>query len=66
MVERIAVRIRVSKLGTKDIPTGGGTVRATHYAVRGGLERDLWYTGASLVYVRFTAEDGSQVDYVLR
>ncbi|WP_378949630.1 DUF6134 family protein [Paracoccus sp. R86501] len=58
--------IRVSNLGNESIATGSGAVQATHYAVRGGLERDLWYANGSLVHVRFFAEDGSQVDYVLR
>ncbi len=58
--------ISVSNLGTENVATGSGTVAATHYALRGGLNRDLWYAGATLVHVRFAAEDGSQVDYVLR
>ncbi|WP_411840414.1 DUF6134 family protein [Paracoccus sp. ME4] len=58
--------ISVSNLGTETVATGSGTVAATHYALRGGLNRDLWYAGATLVHVRFAAEDGSQVDYVLR
>lgn len=58
--------ISVSNLGTENVMTGSGAVPATHYALRGGLQRDLWYADATLVHVRFTAEDGSQVDYVLR
>lgn len=58
--------ISVSNLGTENVATGSGTVAATHYALRGRLNRDLWYAGATLVHVRFAAEDGSQVDYVLR
>ena len=58
--------IRVRKLGAEAVSTGQGQVSADHYAVRGGLDRDLWYEGAKLVHVRFTTEDGSQVDYVLR
>lgn len=58
--------ISVSNLGTENVATGSGTVAATHYALRGGLNRDLWYAGATLVHVRFAAEDGSQVDYVMR
>ena len=56
--------VTVSALGTETVATGSGPVSATHYALRGGLDRDLWYDGATLVHVRFTAEDGSQVDYV--
>ena len=59
-------QISVSNLGTETIATGQGPVQATHYALRGDLKRDLWFAGATLVHVRFAAEDGSQVDYVLR
>ncbi|MTH36055.1 hypothetical protein GL279_15745 [Paracoccus limosus] len=58
--------IKVSNMGPESIATGAGTVKATHYALRGGLNRDLWYDGAKLVHVRLTADDGSQVDYVLK
>lgn len=56
--------INVSNLGQESIAAGSGTVKATHYALRGGLNRDLWYDGTQLVHVRLTADDGSQVDYV--
>ncbi|CAM3377004.1 DUF6134 domain-containing protein [Paracoccus nototheniae] len=58
--------ITVSNLGMDSVATGQGPVEATHYALRGGLDRDLWYAGATLVHVRFAAEDGSQIDYVLK
>lgn len=58
--------IRVSSVGGESVATGSGKVQATHYAVRGDLKRDLWYADGKLVHVRFAAEDGSQVDYVLR
>ncbi|WP_374633524.1 DUF6134 family protein [Paracoccus sp. (in: a-proteobacteria)] len=58
--------IKVRKLGTESIATGAGPVQATHYAVTGGLNRDLWYAGGKLVHVRFAAEDGSVIDYTLR
>lgn len=56
--------IKVSNMGQESIDTGSGAVKATHYALRGGLNRDLWYDGAQLVHVRLTADDGSTVDYV--
>ncbi|MCJ8140064.1 DUF6134 family protein [Falsirhodobacter halotolerans] len=59
-------QISVRNLGAENVMTGSGQVQATHYAVRGGLDRDVWYAGSKLVHVRFTADDGSQVDYVLR
>ncbi len=58
--------ITVRNLGEQTVKTGAGAVKATHYAVTGGLQRDLWFKGAQLVHVRFAADDGSQVDYVLR
>ncbi|WP_134682374.1 DUF6134 family protein [Paracoccus ravus] len=59
--------ISVRNLGGESIATGHGKVSATHYALSGGLNRDLWFDGAGqLVHVRFAAEDGSTIDYVLR
>ena len=58
--------IRVSNLGSEAVATGGGTVQADHYALRGDLNRDLWFAQGKLIHVRFNAEDGSQIDYVLR
>ena len=58
--------IKVRNLGTENVATGAGPVQATHYAVSGGLTRDLWYADGKLVHVRFAAEDGSVIDYVLR
>ena len=59
-------RISVRNLGTETVNTGAGPVRATHYALTGDLNRELWFAGSTLVHVRFLAEDGSQIDYVLR
>ena len=58
--------VRVSNKGVESIATGAGPVQATHYALQGDMNRDLWFAGAKLVHVRFTAEDGSQIDYALR
>jgi Domain of unknown function (DUF6134) len=59
--------ISVRRLGHETIAAGGQQVGATHYAIGGGLKRDLWFDGQKrLVHVRFTADDGSTVDYVLR
>ena len=59
-------KISVTKLGEESVNTGAGAVKAMHYAVSGGLDRDLWYQDGKLVHVRFKAEDGSTIDYVLR
>lgn len=59
--------ISVRNLGNDTIATGHGNVQATHYAISGGLNRELWFDGSGrLVHVRFAAEDGSRIDYVLR
>ena len=58
--------ISVRNLGQETVATGAGAVKATHYAISGGLQRELWFNGAQLVHVRFAADDGSVVDYVLR
>lgn len=58
--------IQVRNAGTESVKTGAGPVQATHYVVSGGLNRELWYADGKLVHVRFTAEDGSVIDYALR
>ena len=58
--------ISVRKLGTESVATGSGSVKAAHYAVSGGLNRELWYADGKLVHVRFKADDGSAIDYALR
>lgn len=58
--------IAVRRLGSEQVQTGHGPVQAVHYRVSGGLNRDLWYADGQLVHAQFAAEDGSQIDYVLR
>ena len=59
-------RISVRNLGTETVETGHGAVEAQHFAISGDLQRELWFADAKLVHVRFQADDGSQIDYVLR
>lgn len=66
-IDSSADAVSVRNLGGDSIATGHGNVSATHYAISGGLNRDLWFDGkGQLVHVRFAADDGSTVDYVLR
>ncbi|MDS9468778.1 DUF6134 family protein [Paracoccus sp. MBLB3053] len=66
-IDSSADSVAVRNLGSDSIATGHGKVSATHYAISGGLNRELWFDGkGQLVHVRFAAEDGSTVDYVLR
>ncbi len=59
--------VSVREIGPESVATGQGTVRATHYVMSGGLNRELWFDGnGQLVHVRFAADDGSTIDYVLR
>jgi Domain of unknown function (DUF6134) len=66
-IDGSTMAISVRRLGNETIAADGRQVSATHYAINGGLKRDLWFDGDQrLVHVRFTADDGSIVDYVLR
>jgi hypothetical protein len=59
--------VSVRKLGEETVVAQGKNTRATHYAISGGLKRDLWFNGSGqLVHVQLVADDGSQVDYRLR
>ncbi len=61
-----AMAVDVTLVGTEAVPARGGTVEARHYAIRGDLERDVWYDDAgTLVRVRFTGSDGSDIVYNL-
>ena len=66
-IDGLTMAISVHRLGKETVAADGRQVSATHYAINGGLERELWFDGDKrLVHVRFTADDGSTVDYVLR
>ncbi|MCP5155289.1 MAG: hypothetical protein H6983_14055 [Ectothiorhodospiraceae bacterium] len=59
--------VTVADLGAESITVHGQPVQARHYAVSGGLARDVWYDSAGvLVQVRFKAKDDSDIQYVLR
>lgn len=60
------MKISVSDLGTETVTARGKQILAHHYAIRGDLERDLWYDRQNvLVRVRFKGEDDSDIEYVL-
>jgi hypothetical protein len=59
--------ISVEPLGDDVILVNGRRLDTRYYRVSGDLERELWYDRDNvLVRVRFTADDGSEVQYVLR
>lgn len=59
--------VNVESLGQEEITVNGRLLDAHHYRVTGDVERELWYDRESvLVRVKFTASDGSQIQYVLR
>jgi len=52
--------------GEEAVDVRGTTVRARHYRLTGGLDRELWYDADGvLVKVSFAAKDDSRIDYVL-
>ncbi len=58
--------VAVSDEGEETIEVNGATVRARHYRLTGGLNRELWYDPQGvLVKVSFAAKDDSRIDYVL-
>jgi hypothetical protein len=62
---RMAVSVRFA--GEENVQAHGATVRARHYVVNGELKRELWYDeNWTLVMVRFTADDDSDIRYVLQ
>ncbi len=49
-------------VGRERVPVGGKPVEAKHYALRGQIQRDLWYDAdCNLVRVAWRARDGSEI-----
>lgn len=62
-----AMDVTVTRVGDEEVEGVTGPVTATHYVLAGDLSRELWYDPQGvLVKVRFSAEDGSNIEYVLR
>lgn len=62
--EKLAVN--VESLGDDTILVKGQQLNTRYYRLSGDMKRELWYgRNNMLVRVQFTADDGSQVQYVL-
>ncbi len=62
-----AMAVTVTRVGEEEVEGVSGPVKATHYVLAGDLSRELWYDPMGvLVKVRFSADDGSNIEYVLR
>ena len=54
--------VRAELLGSEHVAVGGATVAANHYALTGGITRDLWYDSAfNLVRIAWLGRDGAQI-----
>lgn len=61
------MKVQVKNMGADVVEARGHRIQATHYAITGDLQRELWFdSNAVLVKVRFTGTDGSEIQYVLR
>lgn len=59
--------VTVTEVGQEIVEAGGRNVSATHYSVKGKLNRELWYdTDGVLVQVKFDGADGSEITYILK
>ncbi len=65
-VDGAILKTQATHLGEDVVKVGGQSIATEHYRVTGDYQRELWYdrTDGTLVRVRFTASDGSQVEYV--
>ncbi len=62
-----AMDVTVTRVGEDEVQGLSGPVKASHYVLAGDLSRELWYDpNGVLVKVRFSGEDGSNIEYVLR
>jgi len=54
--------IRSELIGSEDVPAGGATVSARHFALHGGIPRDIWYDAdCRLVRIALIGRDGVPV-----
>lgn len=65
-VDGSIMETQVTRLGDDVVKVGGQSIATDHYRVTGDYQRELWYdrSDGTLVRVRFTASDGSEVEYV--
>ena len=58
---------QVEYIGEETISVRGQKTTAQHFRLTGEFERDLWYDNTDvLISVRFEADDGSTIAYVLK
>ena len=51
--------VRSELVGSEEVAVGGDTVSARHYAIHGGIPRDVWYDADDrLVRISLTGRDG--------
>jgi Domain of unknown function (DUF6134) len=61
------MRVSVQDKGEDIVPAEGTRIRAHHFTISGGLNRDVWFdANNTLVRVQFAAKDGSTIVYQLR
>jgi len=59
--------VNVQDRGREPVALPGRAVSTHHYALRGGMERDIWYDdGGTVVKVAFQARDGSTITMLLQ
>ncbi|TAN55065.1 MAG: hypothetical protein EPN26_05885 [Rhodospirillales bacterium] len=59
--------VTVAEQGKEPVAVKGASIPASHYAIRGELERDLWIDAeGNVVQYQFKDRTGSQISYVLR
>jgi hypothetical protein len=63
----IQMAVTITDHGEEDISAHGESVKVHHYSISGELQREVWYDSQGvLMQVRFKADDGSEVVYVLK
>ena len=65
LFDTVDARVKVVRprlVGSERVPVKGKPVEATHHALRGAFQRDLWYDAdCNLVRVAWLARDGSEI-----
>ncbi len=66
-IDGAKLAVTVEPLGEDIISVNGGQLGVSHYRISGDMERELWYDQDNiLVQVKFTAQDGSEIQFIPR
>jgi hypothetical protein len=58
--------VTIKKAGSEKVKAGGSEVTADHYAVSGGMQRDLWYKPDGTLVRQTLLKKGDVIEYAVK